>query len=62
MYFLQRSKKKKMQEWAGTLHAEGVDPGSRCEGNTPLSIRGIIQKYNIYPVQFVSKIAQNMYC
>jgi len=33
-----------MEEGAGRLHAEGVDPGSRCEGNKPVSIRGTIQK------------------
>jgi hypothetical protein len=29
-----------MEEGAGILHAEGVDPGSWCEANTPVSIGG----------------------
>jgi hypothetical protein len=34
----------KMRERAGTLHAEGVDPGLRSERNKPVSVRGTIQK------------------
>jgi len=44
MYFLKRTQQKKMEEGAGKLHAEGVDPGMRCEGNTPVSIRGTTQE------------------